>query len=298
MGKILATLRQNGPVEANPFHSSEVTGPALAELEATGAEEMPYIEIGPRRGVIDGSPGVMATVPPAPATQPASGLARPHSVRFRNLSAAGGAELAPELVAYHAPGLPAAAEYGELLTALCEAARRRGGARQALLFTAARPETGCTTVLLNVAITAARQGLKVVVVDANLRRPGVARKLGLSDAPGLAELLAGDCTAEEALRETAVDNLTALTAGAPVPFLADLAALGLLVDELRHSFEVVLVDGPRWDGRAACVALAKMSAAAFLVVPSAEADGPPASELLHDLPARGIALAGCVLTNP
>jgi Mrp family chromosome partitioning ATPase len=153
-------------------------------------------------------------------------------------------------------------------------------------------------VLLNVAITAARQGMAVVVIDANLRRPGVARKLGLADAPGLVERLAGEATREQALRDTAVEHLTALTAGAPAPFLADSGELRSLVEELREAFDLVLVDGPRWDGRAGCIALAGMCEATFLVVPADEADSPPASELMRNLPRQGIALAGCVLTNP
>jgi Mrp family chromosome partitioning ATPase len=165
-----------------------------------------------------------------------------------------------------------------------------------LLFTAVRPEVGSTTALLNVAITAARQ-CQVVVVDANLRRPGVAGKLGLADAPGLAEVLAGECPLDEAVRETAVEQLAALTAGAPAPFLADVAAVRALVQELRERFDLVLVDGPRWAGTSGCEALAEMCDAAFLVVPGDEADSPPASELVRDLPARQVPLAGCVLTS-
>ena len=93
--------------------------------------------------------------------------------------------LAPELVAFHAPDQPASARYGDLLASLLEAGRvRPGAACRTLLLTAARSEIGTTTVLLNLAITAARQDLRVVVVDANLRRPAVADRLGLPPAPG------------------------------------------------------------------------------------------------------------------
>jgi Mrp family chromosome partitioning ATPase len=301
MGKILAALRQSTP----PPAAVVVADPAAVpeSLEPAGGEEVPYIEIGPKRQ-IEASPSVLAAPLPAgrhslahPAKPPSATLARPHGVQFRQMPQPASPHLAPELVAYHAAQQPAGRQYADLLAALVEAAHKRASAAQALLFTAVRPEVGATTVLLNVAITAAHAGSKVVVVDANLRRPGVARKLGLADAPGLMEVLAGECPPGEPLRETVVENLAALTAGAPTAVLADVAALPLLLEQLREAFDLVLIDGPRWDGRCGCRALAGMCDAAFLVVPAGEADTPPASELMRGLPGQGVALAGCVLTS-
>jgi Mrp family chromosome partitioning ATPase len=297
MGKILATLQQTDHSVKHPPPSEMRLVSIPADEEPAYEAGMPYIEIGPRREVEASADVLAAGSRPVSATSP-SVLPRPHSVRFRNLAPAGGAELAPELVAYHCPGQPAAAQYGELLAALIDAAHKRAADPRVLLFTAAHSEAGCTTVLLNVAISAARADRKVVVVDANLRRAGIARKLALSDEPGLAEVLAGECSLDEGLRETAVESLTALTAGAPAPFLADVASLRALLAELRREFDLVLVDGPRWDSRAGCQALAGMCDAVFLVVPAGEADSPPTSELVRDLPDQGIALAGCVLTEP
>src|SRR5262249_20820031 len=153
-----------------------------------------------------------ATEVPAmkPVVNPASPLPRPHSVRFRSLP--GAAEparslLSPALVAYHAPRQPASAQYADLLAALVEGARGKAGNSQVLLFITPRAEVGCTTTLLNVAITAARQDRRTVVVDANLRRPGVAACLGMEPAPGLTDVLAGDCALAAATRPTAQDRL-------------------------------------------------------------------------------------------
>ncbi len=286
MSKIHSTLH------ATPGQKPAVR---LAPSEPAVEEEMSFIEIGPKRVVVDASPGVLAAHPPAPEAAP---LPRPHGVQFRTLPDEPATRLAAELVAYHAPDQPAAKQYAELLNVLLEAARRRTGARQALLFSGVRAGAGCTTVLLNLAISAARGGHKVVVVDANLRRPGVAGKLALDDAPGLAEVLAGEPISGDPLRQTAVENLTALTAGTPAPVLGDVGMLRSLTEELRQAFDLVLIDGPRWDGRVGCQALAGMCDAVFLVVPACEADGPPASELLRELPGQGVALAGCVLTEP
>jgi Mrp family chromosome partitioning ATPase len=287
MGKIYSTLRNNGPTPRPP---SVALAPAPAEEEApeaVGGDDVPFIEIGPRRKV-EASPGVLAAAPPRPAPQPGA-------VSLRVVPEPRKSRLAPELVAFHAPTQPAAVQYADLLTALLDAAQRRPGACEVVLFSGVRVEAGCTTALLNVAIAAARRGMAVGVVDANVRRPGIASRLGLEDAPGLAEVLGGEYALEEAVQKTEQDGLTALTAGSPG--LVDVNALAEVAAALRGAYDLVLIDGPRWDGLAGCSALAKVADAVFLVAPAAEADAPPASELMRDLPAQGVPLAGCVLTN-
>src|SRR5262249_34937438 len=139
------------------------------------------------------------------------------STRFHS-EGVGRSRFAPELVAYHAPDLPAGERYRELLAALLSAAGVLPGDRcPVLLFTTAEPGAGATTVQLNVAITAARQGRRrVVVVAATLARPAVAERLGLPTVPGLREVLAGSAALEQALQPTEQANLRALTAGLAV----------------------------------------------------------------------------------
>jgi Mrp family chromosome partitioning ATPase len=311
MSKLRQTLRQtsSGPAVSEP------SVPAIAPAETETTEEIPYIEVGPRR-TIEGSPAVLASIPaarhaptlvapthaapaptppPAPASQP-SPLPRPHNVLFRSLAPQ--SKLAPELVAFHAPASPAAARYGELFESLLGAVVDRGGAAPtAMLLTGTRNEAGTTTVVLNVAITAARQGLRVVVIDANLRRASVATRLGLDPAPGLSEVLSEETSIEVTSRATEQAGLSAITAGSPTPALATTETIRALLAELRKRFDLVLIDGPRWDGRSGAIALAGACDAVFLVVPRGEADSPPAKHLVRELPEKELALAGCVLTG-
>lgn len=308
MSKMRQTLRHSATVTA----PSEPSVPAIEPEEAEPLEEIPYIEVGPRRS-LEGSPAVLASIPRAttgpslvatprppaqqaePASQP-SPLPRPHSVLFRSLTPP--SRFAPELVAFHAPGSPAGVRYAELLESLLGAVVDKGGtAPTAMLLIGTRSEAGTTTVLLNVAVAAARQGLRVAVVDANLRRPAIAARLGLEAAPGLTEILAEECTVTEALRTTEQPELKALTAGSPAPTLATTEAIRSLLAELRGHFDLVLVDGPRWEGKGAIAALAGASDAVFLVVPQGEADQSPARDLVRTLPEQGIRLAGCILTG-
>jgi Mrp family chromosome partitioning ATPase len=314
MGRTLETFRQAAvqPPRGTPFAEDARQTPAEEPAqnpnevlsEALVEEEIPFIEVGPRKS-FEASPAVLAAIPaprsqggaiagiPSPSVSPPPALSsRPHHVLFRAVSAP--SRLAPELVAFHAPDQPSSADYVQLLEALSGASKRSPAA---LLLAGVRPRIGTTTVLLNVAITAARQGRRVAVVDANLVRPAVAKYLGLEPAPGLTEVLAGDQPVEQALRATEQSNLVALTAGSPTPTLASTEALRDLLHDLREQFDLVLVDGPRWDGRPAGIALASLCDRMFLVVPGSEADKPPASELVRTLPEQGVCLGGVVLTG-
>jgi Mrp family chromosome partitioning ATPase len=305
MGKLLDTLRK-----ANP-------GPRLTTatppVEDAPAEEASFIEIGPRREVIAASADVLASNPrprtqPAPAAHAAPELvptAPGPSVQFRSMTPMPGSlpalrrpHFAQELVAFHAPHGPEAARYMELFSAVREAAATKAVIDQfVLLLSGLRAGIGSTTVLLNVGICAARQDRRTLVVDANLRRPALATRVGVDRAPGLSEVLAADCSLEAAIRPTGLEGLSVLTAGEPQTVLADVRTVQDLLARMREQFDFVLIDGPAWDGRTTVTALAGASDAVFLVLPVAEADGPAANVLTRDLPRQGVRLAGTILTG-
>jgi Mrp family chromosome partitioning ATPase len=292
------------PLAASPAGAAVNSEPLLTDEE----EEVPFIEVGPRKSM-EASPSVLACAPassprlpcpeppPAPRDEPLLGVATPRSVHFRALPEriALRSRFAPELVAYHAPEQPAARQYREVLDAVLNVMIDRPAA---LLFTSSLPRSGNTTTLLNVALTAARsQRQRVVVVDANLRQPAVAERLGLPVAPGLREALAGTAALDDVLQATEQANLFALTAGVRdaggVRFAAE--TMRSLLRQLRQRFPLVFVDGPRWDGRADVTALGAACDAVFLVTPEQEAETPQTDALLQLIPTQGARLAGCIL---
>jgi Mrp family chromosome partitioning ATPase len=311
MGRVLDALRQaEAPHdEPGPPQPAEAPAPALVVIEgAEGEAEIPFIEVGPHKS-LEASPSVLACTPAAlltagrgaaPPARPAPPT--PGTVVFRALgrpAAPCRSRIAPEVVAFHAPEQAAGGQYRDLLAAL--AAAGPGVRQAALLFTPALAEAGATAVVLNLAVTAARQGRRhVLAVDGNLRRPGVAWRLGLPEAPGLREVLGGAVTLDEAVQETEQPNLLALTAGAPAGgvgprFVAE--TMRSLLRQLRQRFDLVLVDGPRWDGRPDAALLAAACDAVYLVLPEKDAESPEVDELLQALPAGGARLAGCVLAG-
>ena len=118
---------------------------------------------------------------------------------------------------------------------------------QALLVTSAQPREGKTSTALNLALGLAQRGVPVVIVDADLRRPGVSRALALSqNGAGLSSLLSGAHSLDEVLRQVeAVPNLWVVPAGPEAPNPADLFSsptMENLMQELRRRFEHLVVD--------------------------------------------------------
>jgi capsular exopolysaccharide synthesis family protein len=118
---------------------------------------------------------------------------------------------------------------------------------QALLVTSAQPGEGKTCTALNLAMGLAQRGVPVALVDADMRRPGVARALALSaNGVGLSTILSGAHSLDEALHQfEPLPNLWVLPAGPEAPNPADLLSsptMQKILQELRGRFGHVVVD--------------------------------------------------------
>ena len=246
---------------------------------------------------------------PMSVSVPSQTLRSPMSVSFRSL-AAEPVRLGPpqerfarELIAYHQPDHAKSDQYRTLLGALSE--QFSAGQPQALLFTASSSGVGTTHVLLNLAITFARQGkLRVVVVDANMRRAAVAQRLGLHGAPGLKETVARLTPLARAVQETGLTNLLALPAGSlrtgeSVPNRDE--RFSSIIEELREHFDLIMVDTPCWDGQDNVAALAIPCDAVYLVMPQTQSETADAGKFVQSIRERlaqtHCQLRGCILTQ-
>jgi capsular exopolysaccharide synthesis family protein len=116
-----------------------------------------------------------------------------------------------------------------------------------VLVTSAQPGEGKTCTAINLSIGLAQRGVSVVLVDADMRRPGIPRGLGIStNGAGLSTVLAGAHTLDESLRQfEPVPNLWVLPAGPEAPNPADLLsspAMRELLEQLRGRFTHVVLD--------------------------------------------------------
>ena len=218
--ELLAEPESPPEAEAESVPFIEIGGPAGPVFSAALAPPPPKApEVKIKSEALREFPRIVAPAPAA-VTTPAPSAEAPAapvlSVRFHDVlqrHAPRGAEGPdPGLVALHYPDHPVSSEYRILRD---EVARQLPDATSRVLsFTAAAAEAGTTTVVLNLAVTLARGDQRVLVMDANFNRPGVAAKLALHPSPGLAEVLGGHLPLPWALQPTAAPGLQALACGA------------------------------------------------------------------------------------
>ncbi len=120
---------------------------------------------------------------------------------------------------------------------------------ESLLVTSANPSEGKSTTALNLAAVMAQSGRRVLVIDADLRKPSVHKKMGLSREPGLVQTLFsedGGSTLESNVHEIG-DDLYMLTAGSIIPNPSELLGsrrMREFLDSVRNQFDVVVIDAP------------------------------------------------------
>jgi len=151
-----------------------------------------------------------------------------------------------ELVTQVRPQSQMAESYRALRTSLLLSSL--GAPPKVIMVTSARPQEGKTTTAINSAIVLAQKGVRVLLVDADLRRPSVHKTLGMGPRSGLSNVLTGNATLEQAIAPSPIlPNLFVLAAGSPPPNPAELLASSNMKDvlnELRQQFDHVVIDTP------------------------------------------------------
>ena len=121
------------------------------------------------------------------------------------------------------------------------------GRSLSMVVTSAKPGEGKTTVAANLAVFLADAGMRVALVDADLRRPAIANIFGVESTEGLTSLLIERARLDDVLRPYGPAGLQVLPSGRVPPNPAELIAspaMSRLVAELESRFEVVIVDAP------------------------------------------------------
>jgi succinoglycan biosynthesis transport protein ExoP len=147
---------------------------------------------------------------------------------------------------------------------------------QVILVTSALPREGKTTAAVNLAVTLAQLGDRTLLMDSDLRKPGIRRAMNLTIGKdlGLSSFLAGVCTLEEAiLPHPTISNLSALTTGPVPPSPADLLSSHRMqeaIAEARRRFKFVVIDSPPIMAATDAVILSAQTDGVLLVVRSGE----------------------------
>ena len=115
------------------------------------------------------------------------------------------------------------------------------------LVTSCGPQEGKSTTISNIAISFSQQGKRVVIVDADLRKPVLHTVFALSKDDGLSDVLVGEKKVSEVVKSTLIDNLYIITAGTLPPNPAEILShqgIDKLIKYLKENFDVVLFDTP------------------------------------------------------
>ncbi|WP_448611591.1 polysaccharide biosynthesis tyrosine autokinase [Geodermatophilus sp. URMC 60] len=149
----------------------------------------------------------------------------------------------PDLVVADAPHSPQAELFRQLRTNLDFS--RAEGEPFSVAVTSALPGEGKSTVAVNLALAWSEVCDRVLLVDADLRRPAVAERLGLEGAAGLSTVLVGRADVEDVVQPWGDSGLTVLTSGAVPPNpaqLLDSPRMRELMADLEGRYDVVVVD--------------------------------------------------------
>ena len=147
------------------------------------------------------------------------------------------------LVSHARPRSPLAETYKSIRTRID--LLRRNWEGKVFMVTSPQPADGKSTIASNLAICMAQSGRKVLLIDADLRRPTQHTIHGLARSPGLTEILNDQMPFHQAVQQTAIENLDFLATGAEVSNPAELLVkdrLGTLVRELRQAYDLVILD--------------------------------------------------------
>jgi succinoglycan biosynthesis transport protein ExoP len=179
-----------------------------------------------------------------------------------------------ELVAQHLPKSQVSEAFRALRTSLLLS--QADHPPQVVLVTSALPREGKTTAAANLAVTLAQLGDRTLLIDADLRKPGIGRLLNLGNGKyaGLSSYLAGVSSLDlVTVQHPAIPNLSAIPTGPLPPNPADLLSSHKLADaiaELRTKFKFIVIDSPPIMAATDAVILSVQADGVLLIVRSGE----------------------------
>ena len=202
------------------------------------------------------------------------------------------------LLAHNSPKDPVAEQYRTIRTNI-----QFSGADQdikSLILTSSGTAEGKSTTASNLAAVYAQQGLKVLLIDADLRKPTVHYTFRLENHAGLTNVLTRQSTLGQAVQETEVRDLYVLTSGPIPPNPSELLAsnqMEELLKEMKKQFDMVIFDTPPILAVADAQILANQVDASILVVSSGKTDKEAALKAKELLVHAKSKLLGAVLNN-
>jgi capsular exopolysaccharide synthesis family protein len=171
---------------------------------------------------------------------------------------------------------------------------------RSLVVTSTGPGEGKTIVATNLAMALAQAGQRVILIDADMRRPRAHEVLDQKQEPGLSNLIVGNAKASKAVRPTSVPGLWILPSGRIPPNPAELLGSGRFKDfliKLRDHFDWVIIDSPPVMAVTDAAVVSHLTNGVVFVVGSQMANRGAAQTAVSQLEAADGKLIGAVLNR-
>ena len=166
---------------------------------------------------------------------------------------------------------------------------------RAVVFSSAEPSAGKSTLSANLAIVMAQTGARVLLIDADMRKPTQHRNFQLSRTMGLSKILGGLATVEECLHKNAKPNVDVILSGPTPPNPSELlgsARMSSLLEEMGKQYDYIFIDMPPLCVVADALVVAPMAAGVVLVARHNQTMYEEFSEALEKVEQAGAALLG------
>jgi len=169
-----------------------------------------------------------------------------------------------------------------------------------LVVTAPESGAGSTTTAVNLAISMTLRGDKVLLIDANLRKPVLHSILRMSNHTGLTSVLAGRVDFDKAVQQSGVSGLQVLTCGPVHPYMDELlgsAEMNILLSEAKQQYDTVLLDCPAVLSATDTALLSNQADGVILIVESGKTSKDSAIKAQRMLERANAKLLGVVLNH-
>ncbi|GAB6435229.1 tyrosine-protein kinase PtkA [Bacillus luti] len=147
------------------------------------------------------------------------------------------------IISYTAPRSKISEQYRSLRTNIQLSSSNHKS--RTIVVTSPRYGEGKSTITVNLAVSMAQKGEKVLVIDANLRTPTIHEMFGVENTIGLTDILNGTTNLEGVVKKTEMESLDVLTSG-PVPFnpseILSSDAMDMLIQKAMGRYDIVLFD--------------------------------------------------------
>lgn len=168
-------------------------------------------------------------------------------------------------------------------------------------ITSSMPSEGKSTTAVNLALSIAETGKRVLLIEGDMRLPVMSKRLETRRAPGLSNLLAGLCTDKEAVCESGLSNNLFVIVGGDIPpnpsELLGSDRMAKLVEALAHGFDYIIFDLPPLTSVSDGLVLSKLLDGMIVVVRRDYCDQQSLAETVRQLEFQKIKILGFVLTR-